>query len=134
MAKTVATIVCVDRPNKTIIFDSKSSGSRYDKAKEAAKRNERDEPHNASLHRHPARVMTRSCANMMNKRQSEIGTRWTKSHKTALTGHDGYANDSADSGCTFSRSTASAAMHGAQATQWERRPLHSESRVRSIHQ
>jgi hypothetical protein len=33
MAKTVATIVCVDKPNKTIIFDSKSSGSRYDKAK-----------------------------------------------------------------------------------------------------
>jgi hypothetical protein len=31
MAKTVATIVGVDRPNKTIIFDSKSSGSRYDK-------------------------------------------------------------------------------------------------------
>jgi hypothetical protein len=38
MAKTVATIVCVDRPNKAIILDSKSSGSRYEKAKEAAKR------------------------------------------------------------------------------------------------
>jgi hypothetical protein len=108
-AKTVATIVCVDsRPNKAIIFDSKSSGSRYDKTKEAAKRNERDEPHDASLHRHPARVMIRSCANMTNKRQSEIGTRWTKSHKTTPTGHDGYANDSADSGCTFSRSTSAA--------------------------
>jgi hypothetical protein len=108
MAKTIATMVCVDRPNKTIIFDSKSSGSRYDKAKEAAKRNERDEPQDASLHKHPARVMIKSCANMINKRQNEIGTRWTKSHKLTLTGHDGYANDSADSGCTFSRSTRAA--------------------------
>jgi hypothetical protein len=45
---------------------------------------------------------------MINKRQNEIGTRWTKSHKTTLTGHDDYANDSADSGCTFSRSTSAA--------------------------
>jgi hypothetical protein len=108
MAKTIATIVCVDRPNKTIIYDSKSSGSRYEKAKEAAKRSERDEPQDAALHRHPARVMIRSCANMMNKRQNEIGTRWTKFHKQTLTGPDDYANDSADSGCTFSRSTGAA--------------------------
>ena len=60
------------------------------------------------MDKHPARVMIRSCANMMNKRQSEIATRWTKSHKTTLTGHDDYANDSADSGCTFSRSTSAA--------------------------
>jgi hypothetical protein len=33
MPKTVATVLCVDRPGKTIIFDSKSSESRYDKAK-----------------------------------------------------------------------------------------------------
>jgi hypothetical protein len=30
MAKTVATMICADKPNKTIVFDSKSSGKRYD--------------------------------------------------------------------------------------------------------
>jgi hypothetical protein len=32
MAKTVAAMICADKPNKPIVFDSKSSGKRYDRA------------------------------------------------------------------------------------------------------
>jgi hypothetical protein len=95
MAKTVATMICADKPDKTIIFDSKSSGMRYAQATTMAKDISKGQRTTTKLHRQEGRTVIRSCANQILKRVHEIHTRWTKSHKKKLETPDAYTNDTA---------------------------------------
>jgi hypothetical protein len=106
MAKSVATLVCVDEPGRTLIYDSKSSGSRYAWAQRMAEQIRSDERLGTEGRRCPSRTMVRSCANTIANREHNISTQWCKSHKTTLESSADYTNDSADQGCTYSRQTS----------------------------
>jgi hypothetical protein len=110
MAKTVATMICADKPNKTIVYDSMSSGMRFGQSKELAKQIVSGQKVTMQKHRQEGRTMIRSCANQIAKRAHEMHTRWTKSHKEKLVTPDDYTNDSADQGCTYSRETGAATI------------------------
>lgn len=101
-AKTVATMITKDRRDLVIIYDSKSSARRYDKACREAHNIREGRKTNCDLHRHPARTMIKSCANILATRQYIPSTRWCKSHKALLVTDDDWVNDSADRGATAS--------------------------------
>ena len=84
MAKSVATMICADKPSKTIVYDSRSSGMRFEQSKKMAKQMASGQKATLQKHRQEGRTMIRSCANQMAKRLYELYTRWTKSHKEKL--------------------------------------------------
>jgi len=102
MAKTVATMVCIDEADRVLIYDSQASGRRYQRAQRTAKDNLNGVISTVGR-RSPARTMIRSCAKVIAARTHPLTTRWCKSHKEVLETPDDYSNDSADRGCTHSR-------------------------------